>query len=101
MTAPPTAMFVNNLHQSVTRMDPELKIKGEEARAMADELARLTGESLEDAVTTAIRQRLEREREAAEKSKHLRELAAEIRAHIREPVSSDHSWLYGEDGLPK
>jgi hypothetical protein len=29
------------------------------------------------------------------------EIAKEIRAHMREPVSSDTSWLYDEDGLPK
>jgi hypothetical protein len=27
-------------------------------------------------------------------------LAAELRANMTEPVSSNHSWLYGEDGLP-
>jgi hypothetical protein len=29
------------------------------------------------------------------------EIARELRAHMREPVSSDTSWLYDQDGLPK
>lgn len=82
-------------------METVLKIDSAEARTLAGELAQLTGETVETAVTGAIRQRLEREREKAAKLKHLRELAAEIRAHIREPGSSDHSWLYDENGLPK
>jgi hypothetical protein len=35
-----------------------------------------------------------------EKARRMLALAAEIRAHMQEPVSSDHGWLYGEDGLP-
>jgi hypothetical protein len=27
-------------------------------------------------------------------------LAAELRARMKEPVSSDHSWLYDEAGFP-
>lgn len=82
-------------------MDTALRIESEEASTLACELAELTGESVEAAVTGAIRQRLEYERQKAAKLKHLRELAAEIRAHMREPVSSDHSWLYNETGVPK
>ena len=82
-------------------MDAELRIESEEASRLAGELAELTGESVEAAVTSAIRQRLDREREKAAKMKRLRELTAEIRAHLTGPVSSDHSWLYDENGLPK
>jgi antitoxin VapB len=82
-------------------MGMQLNIKSDDAYAMASELATLTGESLTTAVTEAIRQRLERERAKAAKMRKILVLAAEIRAHIREPVSSDHSWLYDEDGLPK
>lgn len=82
-------------------MDAELRIRSDEAVTLAGELAALTGESVETAVTGAIRQRLEREREKAAKFNRLMELAAEIRAHMREPVSSDHSWLYDENGAPK
>jgi hypothetical protein len=32
----------------------------------------------------------------------VRAIAKEIRAHMREPVSSDTSWMYDEEtGLPK
>lgn len=82
-------------------MEAELNIQSEEVCRMASELAEFTGESVETAVATAIRQCLERERDKAAKLRRLRELAAEIRAHMQEPVSSDHSWLYDEDGLPK
>ena len=27
-------------------------------------------------------------------------LGTELRSRMQEPVSSDHSWLYGDDGLP-
>jgi hypothetical protein len=34
------------------------------------------------------------------KSARLLALGAELRSHMKEPGSSDHSWLYDEDGLP-
>ncbi len=82
-------------------METELRIRNEEASMLAGELAQLTGESVDEAVTHAIRQRLERERERTARFNRIMELAAEIRAHMWEPVSSDHSWLYDENGLPK
>ena len=84
-------------------MGMQLNLKSDDAYALASELATLTGECLTTAVTEAIRQRLERERASRAKEERVRRmlaLAAEIRAHMQEPVSSDHSWLYGEDGLP-
>ena len=51
-----------------------LNIKNPEARALARELAAITGEPLATAVTEALRQRLERERAAA----HGRELAERL-----------------------
>lgn len=84
-------------------MGSQLNIKSEEAYAMASELAGLTGESMTAAVVEAVRLRLEQERRARDKAvraARMLEDAAQIRAHMREPVSSDHSWLYGDDGLP-
>ena len=49
----------------------------------------------------AVQERLKRERERKAKLDRLMALAAEIRAHMTEPVSSDHGWLYDENGLPK
>jgi antitoxin VapB len=86
-------------------METDLKIESDEASALAGELAELTGESLDAAVTAAIRERLERERDARDRRPRLervRVLAAEIRQHIEHPLpSSDHSWLYDQDGLPR
>ena len=80
-----------------------MNIKGDEAYALVAELAELTGESMTVAVIGAVRQRLDQERRARDKAvraARMLEDAAQIRAHMREPVSSDHSWLYGDDGLP-
>jgi antitoxin VapB len=86
-------------------MNQQLNIKNAEARALADALATLTGESLTEAVTVALRERLEREQRARAREARiarLLELGREIRAHMREPVSSaDHGALYDpETGLP-
>jgi antitoxin VapB len=84
-------------------MGTQLNIKSDDAYELATRLAELTGESLTTAVTAAIRERLDREQRKRDvEAKVARMLAAgrEIRAHMKEPVSSDHSFLYGEDGLP-
>jgi len=85
-------------------METELKIEGEEASALASELADLTGESVAAAVTEALRERLQRERQVRDRQARLERvlaLAAEIRQHMEHPLpSSDHSWLYDENGLP-
>lgn len=85
-------------------MGAQLNIKSDDAYRLASDLAALTGESLTAAVTVALRERLERERRERDietRRRRLTELATEIRAHMREPVSSDHSWLYDENGLPR
>ena len=77
-----------------------LQIGGDAAR-LARELAELTGESLTNAVTAALSEYVERERDIRERYKRLREIADEICAGIKGPVSSaDHNELYGDDGLP-
>lgn len=86
-------------------MGIQLTIDSDDAYRMASRLAELTGESLTEAVTVAIRERLEREakvpaREA--KLKRIREITADIRDHIRAPLpTSNHDWLYDENGLPR
>jgi antitoxin VapB len=84
----------------VKTMEAALKIESKEASTLASELAELTGENVDTAVTTAIRERLERERDARDRRARLervRALAAEIRQHMDHPLpSSDHSWLYDE-----
>jgi antitoxin VapB len=88
-------------------MGSQLNIKSDDAYALASRLSELTGESLTTAVTTALRERLEREERArararAERSARLLAIAADIRSHMTDPLpASDHRWLYDENGLPK
>jgi len=85
-------------------MGAQLNIKSEDAYRLASRLAELTGESLTSVVTKALQAELEREekrRDAEARVDRVMAIAKEIRAHMREPVSSDTSWLYDENGLPK
>lgn len=84
-----------------------LNIKSEEARLLTRELAELTGESLTTAVTTAVRERLERLRgEPAQVRARAdgllaigRDVASRLPARARE---IDHGeLLYDEHGLPR
>jgi antitoxin VapB len=87
-----------------TIMGAQLNIKSEDAYRLASRLAELTGESLTTVVTRALRTELDREekqRDIEARVDRVLEIAREIRAHMREPVSSDTSWLYDENGLPK
>ena len=82
-----------------------LNIKNEETHRLAQELARLTGESMTAAVSEAIRERLERVRGKSKKSRveRILEIGKECAAHMKEPYKSiDHGdLLYDEKGLPK
>ena len=83
-------------------MGAELRIESDDAVRLADELASLTGKSVTDAVVTVLRASVAREREVRERSDKIMAIAAEIRSHFgQEMPTSDHSFLYGEDGLPK
>ena len=86
-------------------MGAQLNIKSEDAYRLASRLSELTGESLTSVVTRALRaelERQERQRDVKARVDRVMEIAKEIRAHVREPVSSDTNWLYDEEtGLPK
>ncbi|HET7882954.1 MAG TPA: type II toxin-antitoxin system VapB family antitoxin [Acetobacteraceae bacterium] len=86
-------------------MGAQLNIKSEDAYRLASRLSELTGESLTSVVTKALRAELEREeraRDREERLRRVREIAAEIRQHLGEPLpTSDHDWLYDENGLPR
>ena len=85
-------------------MGAQLNIKSEDAYRLASRLAELTGESLTSVVTKALQAELERQERARDRKARVDRvmaIAKEIRAHMREPVSSDTSWLYDENGLPK
>ena len=83
----------------------QLNIKSDDAYQLATELAALTGESLTGAVTTALRERLareRREREKASKVERIMALAADIRQRLGPDVhSTDTDDFYDELGLPK
>lgn len=82
-----------------------LNIKNEEAHRLAQQLAKLTGESMSTAVTKAVRERLERVRRkhGTSKAERLLQIGRECAAHLKEPFRSiDHGdLLYDEKGLPK
>ena len=74
---------------------------------MAERLAKLTGETLTAAVTTALRERLERLEHSdgidEERYRRLKALVKDSRQLWRDPyLSLDHGdLLYDERGLPK
>jgi antitoxin VapB len=84
-----------------------LNIKNPEAHALATRLAKLTGETLTDAVTVALRERLTRLEQRPDFDEALYEklkaLVKDSRRLWREPfLSVDHGdLLYDERGLPK
>jgi len=82
-----------------------LNIKNKDAHKLAQQLARLTGESMTEAVTESLRERLKRvqNKQAARLSDRLLEIGRDCAAHLREPYrSADHGdLLYDEKGLPK
>ena len=78
--------------QREAEVDQQIVVDGEAAK-LASELAALMHESVETAVMQAVRERLERERKVREDVEAIKEVLAKVPAR-------DHSWLYGEDGLP-
>jgi antitoxin VapB len=82
-----------------------LNIKNKEAHRLAQQLAKLTGESMAEAVTKAVRERLERARRerGVKLSDRLLEIGKDCAAHLKEPFRSiDHGHLlYDEKGLPR
>jgi antitoxin VapB len=82
-----------------------LNIKSREAHRLAEELAKLTGESMTTAVTIAVRERLDRVRQEHSLSlaDRLLAISRDCAAHLKEPFrSADHAdLLYDERGLPR
>lgn len=82
-----------------------LNIKSEETHRLAQELARLTGESMTAAVTEAVRERLDRVRRerAVGLADRLLEIGKDCAARLKEPFrSANHGdLLYDEWGLPR
>lgn len=92
-----------------------LSIKTEEADRLARELSRLTGESMTEAVTKSLRERLEREKHARPKRPTAKERVEEVKrigawlAKTRKnydfsrplPAKADYDEMWGEGQIPK
>lgn len=81
-----------------------LSIKTEEADRLARELSRLTGETMTEAVTVALRERLERAAvDRAEREAELDRVLADIRANtdLRPITQEEWDWAGGEADPPR
>ena len=82
-----------------------LNIKNKETHKLADQLAKLTGESMTDAVTKAVRERLERVRSGRGSglADRLLNIGKDCAARLKEPFKTGNhgDLLYDEKGLPK
>ena len=83
-----------------------INIKNEEVTRLAKELARETGESVTDAVGTAVRERLDQLRRKKSRdgvAEKLKQIGEEVRRHAsKEWLTWDYDAdLYDEKGLPK
>ncbi len=87
---------------------PDLNIKNAETYRLVKELAGRTGESMTEAVTVAVRERLERiaptrsEEEIEAEAQRIVTIAAEFGSRFP-PGYLEHAFddLYDDDGLPK
>jgi len=82
-----------------------LNIRSEETEELAKALAKLTGETKTEAVTQALRERIQRVRRARTKRRLADELD-EIALHcstlpVRDRRSADEIMGYDENGLPR
>lgn len=80
-------------------------IKDEETQRLAEELSRLTGESMAAAVALALRERLDRVRRARDSglAEQLLDIGRDCAPRLKEPFrSTDHGdLLYDDLGLPR
>jgi antitoxin VapB len=80
-----------------------LNIKNPEAHALAARVAELTGETMTEAVTIALRERLSRMEQVDPLAEELLALGRDCAKRLKEPWRSvDHATLlYDEHGLPR
>ena len=82
-----------------------MNIKNPKAHQLARELADLTGESVTEAVTVAVEERLRRLRhdDKAARKARIMALLDDAASRIKEPYKSRNwdEYLYDERGLPK
>jgi antitoxin VapB len=82
-----------------------LNIRNKQTEALAAALAKLTGETKTEAVTQALRERIERVQRTRSKRRLADELD-EIAVHcaalpVRDPRSADEILGYDENGIPR
>jgi hypothetical protein len=70
-------------------MSDALRIEDEDACSLAAELAAMTGESLDWVVTTALRERLERECARRDWQDRVMAITREIATSLRDPAAND------------
>ncbi len=82
-----------------------LNIKSKEAHRLTKQLAKMTGETLTEAVTQSVRERLEKVKrgQGGDLADRLMSIGKDCASRMREPhLSIDHGdLLYDEKGLPK
>lgn len=83
-----------------------LNIRNEQAEELAAALAKLTGETKTEAVTQALRERLERVRRLRARRRRLADELDEIALHcsalpVRDQRSAEEIIGYDENGLPR
>ena len=82
-----------------------MNIKNEETQKLAQQLSKLTGESMTSAITEALRERLERIRteQGAGMAERLMKIGRDCASRLQEPYrTADHGdLLYDEKGLPR
>ena len=81
-------------------------IRHSEAESALRELARLTGESLTEAISKSLQMRLQAEREArrtpaVDRTQFLRDKYARRQPVILDPRPADEILGYGGDGMPQ
>lgn len=83
-------------------MNMQINIKNNETRMLADEITKRTGETITQAVTEALKQRLKK-LTVEERVARVMEIAKEVSSRMEEPWKSmDHGdLLYDDRGLPK
>ena len=81
-----------------------MKIKNKETHRLSQQLSKLTGETLTQAVTKAVRERLDRVRhqQGADLAERLLVIGRDCAAHLKEPfrTSKHEDMLYNDRGLP-
>lgn len=79
-----------------------LNIKNQKTQDLANKLAKLTGETLTTAVTTALKERLAKVEDTVPLSNRLMEIGEDCAARLGSARTLDpDALLYGNDGLPR